>query len=198
MAVNLFHHKEQLAYKIVRHVPARISPQQLSYLRLLLAWPLIWSLINGLSALALSIFVFCALLDYLDGPLARLTNRVTNWGKLLDPFADKVIALPVIIILGPTMIPSVLIWLLLGLEILLIAMSLILKPIFEQLGWPRSLGANIFGKYKFTIQVLLILWLFLAPVNSSTQLVAVTLAVLACLLAGASIIKHALPERLHA
>ena len=31
--------------------------------------------------------------DYLDGYIARKTNNISEWGKILDPVADKVLAL---------------------------------------------------------------------------------------------------------
>ncbi len=40
---------------------------------------------------ALAIFVGAALTDYYDGKIARRTNSVTNFGKLFDPVADKVL-----------------------------------------------------------------------------------------------------------
>ena len=39
------------------------------------------------------ILIFAAgLTDFLDGQVARLTNTVSDWGKLLDPAADKISA----------------------------------------------------------------------------------------------------------
>jgi CDP-diacylglycerol--glycerol-3-phosphate 3-phosphatidyltransferase len=41
--------------------------------------------------LALATFVGAALTDYYDGKIARKRNSVTNFGKLFDPVADKVL-----------------------------------------------------------------------------------------------------------
>src|SRR3982751_4186709 len=45
------------------------------------------------SFLAALIYALCALTDWFDGWLARVTDKVTTLGKFLDPLADKVIVL---------------------------------------------------------------------------------------------------------
>src|SRR5438067_11677717 len=51
------------------------------------------------SFLAALIYALCALTDWFDGWLARVTDRVTTLGKFLDPLADKVIVLSALVML---------------------------------------------------------------------------------------------------
>lgn len=49
--------------------------------------------------IALVLFIIAALTDMLDGYLARKNNQVTTLGKLLDPIADKVLAVSIILLI---------------------------------------------------------------------------------------------------
>ncbi|MGZ6123659.1 MAG: CDP-diacylglycerol--glycerol-3-phosphate 3-phosphatidyltransferase [Myxococcales bacterium] len=51
------------------------------------------------SFLAALIYAVCALSDWFDGWLARISNKVTTLGKFLDPLADKVIVLSALVML---------------------------------------------------------------------------------------------------
>lgn len=49
------------------------------------------------SLLAALVFTIAAITDWLDGHLARSTGQVTTLGKLLDPIADKILIVAVLI-----------------------------------------------------------------------------------------------------
>lgn len=51
------------------------------------------------SFLAAAIYAVCALSDWFDGWLARISDKVTTLGKFLDPLADKVIVLSALVML---------------------------------------------------------------------------------------------------
>jgi CDP-diacylglycerol---glycerol-3-phosphate 3-phosphatidyltransferase len=52
------------------------------------------------SALAASLFFFASLTDYFDGYLARRNKTVSDLGKILDPLADKLMIIAVLIMLA--------------------------------------------------------------------------------------------------
>ena len=45
------------------------------------------------------IFLGAAITDYYDGKIARKYNLITNLGKLIDPLADKILVISVLVIL---------------------------------------------------------------------------------------------------
>ena len=50
--------------------------------------PALWA-----KVLSLAIFIFAALSDFFDGRIAKKKNMVTDFGKLMDPIADKILVL---------------------------------------------------------------------------------------------------------
>ncbi len=65
----------------------------LTWLRVIITFPIVAFVLKGNFTTALILYFVGALTDWLDGSLARRNNSVNNFGKLLDPYADKVFVL---------------------------------------------------------------------------------------------------------
>ncbi len=71
-------------------------PNILTVLRILLTFVFIsFILRDGLNAMiiAAAIFIVASITDYFDGYFAKKYNLITNFGKLMDPIADKFLTL---------------------------------------------------------------------------------------------------------
>lgn len=98
------------------------------------------------------IFVIGAITDKIDGFLARKNNQVTNFGKFLDPIADKILVISALIILVeqsklPSWIPIIIIFR----EFAVSGYRLIAV---ESDG--KVVAANIWGKLKTVTQMIAI------------------------------------------
>lgn len=118
----------------------------LSILRLLLAIPF-WFLLDNFQDSSTRLFtfglcLFAACTDVLDGYLARRFNEVTEFGKIIDPLADK-IAIGVIVVklylIGA--IPGYYFWMIFGRDILIFSGGIIIT---QKIG--RVLPSNALGK----------------------------------------------------
>lgn len=85
-------------------------PNIISFIRIILIVPFVLFFLNEEYIHAFSCVLFSGASDCLDGFLARKLNQVTVLGKILDPIADKLTLVAVIICLGiliPTIFPLV-------------------------------------------------------------------------------------------
>jgi cardiolipin synthase len=101
---------------------------------------------HGLIA-GMAIFAFAGLTDLLDGYIARRYNLVTTWGKLMDPLADKLMLITVLISLTvKQLIPPFVVFVVIVKELLII-----IGAAFLYKSRKIVVQANYFGKAASTI-----------------------------------------------
>lgn len=97
---------------------------------------------------SLMFFVFASYTDYLDGYLARKNGLVTNLGKFLDPLADKVLIISILVCfveLG--LVCSVAVVLIIFREFMVTSLRLI------AIERGKVISANYYGKIKTVSQM---------------------------------------------
>ena len=87
-------------------------PNLLTLIRLLLIPVYIILFISGEKNTAMIVFLSACFTDMLDGFLARRLGQITNFGKLMDPFADKAMVITAMLsmAIGNARIPAVIPW----------------------------------------------------------------------------------------
>lgn len=101
--------------------------------------------------IALVIFIIASLTDLLDGKIARKYNLVTNFGKFMDPLADKLLVCSALICLVALVkIPA---WIV----IIIIAREFIISG-FRLIASDNGvvIAASYWGKFKTTFQMVMI------------------------------------------
>ena len=152
-------------------------PNQLTIFRCILIVPFVILLLNGFDLISLAIFIIASLTDLADGKIARKYNLVTNFGKFMDPLADKLLVCSALIILIQlSRIPS---WVVL----IIIAREFIIQG-FRTVAADNGvvIAASYWGKFKTTFQMIMVCLMlanfaFLQIVTDIVMWIAVALTV---------------------
>ncbi len=101
---------------------------------------------------ALAIFVIASLTDMADGKIARKYNLITDFGKFMDPLADKLLvcsAMICLIDLGK--IPSWIVVIIIAREFIISGFRLVAADN------GRVIAASYWGKFKTTFQMIMVI-----------------------------------------
>ncbi len=123
-------------------------------------WSWFYAIFGGIMEyaryIALAIFIVASLTDLLDGKIARKRGLVTNFGKFMDPLADKLLVCSALIcLISLEALPA---WYV----ILIIAREFIISG-FRLIASDNGvvIAASYWGKFKTTAQMVLIVLLIL-------------------------------------
>lgn len=136
-------------------------PNKLTVLRVLMIPFFVWftlvDLIPGYSKyIAVGIFIIASLTDLLDGKIARKYNLVTNFGKFMDPLADKLLVCAALIcLISKGMIPAWIVIVIISREFIISGFRLVASDNGV------VIAASYWGKWKTTFQMLMIIVLLL-------------------------------------
>lgn len=164
-------------------------PNKLTIFRVILIVPFIILLLGGQAGwfgentfvtdmIALTIFIIASLTDLIDGKIARKYNLITDFGKFMDPLADKLLVCSAMIaLIEMNRIPS---WVV----IIIIAREFIISG-FRLIASDNGvvIAASYWGKFKTTFQMIAVILLIfdipaLRMVANITVVIAVALTII--------------------
>lgn len=104
---------------------------------------------------SLAVFALAAITDCLDGKIARKNNLITDFGKFLDPLADKILVISALVcFVSLNLCDSVLVIIVLFREFTVTSVRLMAAT------KGKVVAANIFGKIKTVTQMIAIIAIF--------------------------------------
>ncbi len=104
------------------------------------------------------IFVVASLTDLFDGKIARKYNLVTNFGKFMDPLADKLLVCSALICLVEMgRIPAWMVIVIIAREFIISGFRLVASDAGV------VIAASYWGKFKTTFQMVMVILMILAP-----------------------------------
>lgn len=143
-------------------------PNKLTIFRVILILPFVLLLLGGyhqwgwfnflfggileyVDYIALAIFIIASLTDLIDGKIARKYNLVTNFGKFMDPLADKLLVCAALIALVEMgRIPSWVVIIIISREFIISGFRLVASDNGV------VIAASYWGKFKTTFQMIMV------------------------------------------
>ena len=137
------------------------TPNKLTVARMIIVPFLVVFLLTGWGGdanryISLALFVGASVTDWFDGYLARKNNLVTNFGKFMDPLADKLLVCSAMIcMIELNRLPAWFVIIIIGREFIISGFRLIAAEN------GIVIAANYWGKFKTASQMIMIILLTL-------------------------------------
>lgn len=143
-------------------------PNKLTVFRILLVPVIVFVILSNYISLdyqtrryiATFIFIFASITDAVDGYIARKYNLQTNFGKFMDPLADKILVISIMIAL--MILPDSIVQLNAWVVIIIISREFFITG-FRILAAEQNIviSAGFWGKIKTIVQMLMVILLLL-------------------------------------
>ncbi len=134
--------------------PQSVNPNHITVFRFITIPFIVYFLLNEYYIAAFVLFIISAISDAIDGAIARTRNKISDWGIIFDPFADKLLIGSVGGVLIYKFLNPVLAFTVIFLEVFLIVSSY-----YRFKG--RVIPAKTVGKVKMILQCVGVSFIFL-------------------------------------
>ena len=132
-------------------------PNKLTLARVIMVPFFILAFLKGYYPVSLVLFCAASVTDYFDGKIARERNLVTNFGKIMDPLADKILVYSALcLFIESDLIRAWMLILILAREFIIAGM----RTVAASEG--RVLAAGMSGKIKTVLQMFAVIAYLLA------------------------------------
>jgi len=166
--IKIYFTDRVLAKTLLRLIPKKVLPNYITATRLLMVpWVTLFIWL-GNYWVGLILFLVASLTDALDGALARTRNQITEWGKLFDPLADKLLICTVVFVLVLKYVDFFTAWVIIIIESVIVVAALLKKRN------GTDIQANFWGKIKMILQVAGVAFLLLSLVFNLDALIPVS------------------------
>ena len=157
------------------------TPNKLTLLSFILVFPFVILMLGGYGGAAgkwicLAIFCIASATDALDGYIARKYDLVTNFGKFMDPLADKLLVCSAMIcLMAQGRLPAWVVLVIIGREFIISGFRLVASDN------GIVIAASYWGKIKTICQMMMII-LLLADLGGGIAVVEESLIILSVVL----------------
>ena len=165
------------------------TPNKLTVARMILVPFLVLFMLTGWGGdanryISLAIFVVASVTDWFDGKLARKYNLVTNFGKFMDPLADKLLVCSAMIcFIELDKLPAWIVIIIIGREFIISGFRLVAADN------DIVIAASYWGKFK-TVSQMFMLILLIADLGGAFNMIAQVLIWVSLVLTIVSLIDY--------
>ena len=160
-------------------------PNKLTIFRVILVIPFVALMLNGYDLWAVAVFIIASLTDLLDGKIARKYNLITDFGKFMDPLADKLLVCAAMICLVEMgRLPAWMVIVIISREFIISGFRLIAADN------GIVIAASYWGKFKTVSQMIMIILMIMDIQNTVFQGILTLFVVIAVALTIISLVDY--------